>query len=370
MCVNDSAFSDKSQTDDNPASVLKSIRVSNLNRLIIGQLNINSLRYKFLDLKLILAESIDILILNETKLDQSFPIGEFYIKGFSTYRLDRDCNGGGVLVYVREDIPCRKLKYNLTTCNNFEGIFLEINLRRSKWLLFAGYNPHKNNIDNFLSNIISTMDIYLSHYDNFLLIGDFNSEMSEPSMKEFCEIYNLKNLIRQPTCFKNPLNPSTIDLMLTNAVNRFHGSHVFETGLSDHHKMTITILKQFFHKQEPRTIKYRVYRKFDQTLFQTELLLNLKKVDNNEPSYDVFQNIFMDLLNKHAPIKEKHVRANNAPFMNRALSKAIMTRSRLRNRYLKMPNDINKMNYKRYRNFCVRLFKKEKKNSTIILIQN
>ena len=69
MCVNDSAFSDKSQTDENPASVLKSIRVSNLNRLIIGQLNINSLRYKFLDLKLILAESIDILILNETKVD-------------------------------------------------------------------------------------------------------------------------------------------------------------------------------------------------------------------------------------------------------------------------------------------------------------
>ena len=57
----------------------------------------------------------------------------------------------------------------------------------------------------------------------------------------------------------------------------------------------------------------------------------------------------------------KYVRANNAPFMNKVLSKSVMTRSRLRNRFLKKPSATNKTNYKGYRNFCVRLFKKEKK---------
>ena len=47
--------------------------------------------------------------------------------------------------------------------------------------------------------------------------------------------------------------------------------------------------------------------------------------------------------------------------MNKLLSKAVMTRSRLRNRFLKHPSEINRKNYKKYRNFCVRLFKKEKK---------
>ena len=69
----------------------------------------------------------------------------------------------------------------------------------------------------------------------------------------------------------------------------------------------------------------------------------------------------MDLLNKHAPIKTKTVRANNAPFMNKKLSKAIMTRSRLRNKFLKNPNEINKTNYNKHRNYCVNLLRKEKK---------
>ena len=68
----------------------------------------------------------------------------------------------------------------------------------------------------------------------------------------------------------------------------------------------------------------------------------------------------MEQLNKHAPMKEKIVRANNAPFMNKKLSKAFMTRSRLRNRFLKNPNKNNKAKFKKQRNFCVNLLRREK----------
>ena len=71
--------------------------------------------------------------------------------------------------------------------------------------------------------------------------------------------------------------------------------------------------------------------------------------------------IFVELLNNHAPMKEKYVRANNAPFMNKVLSKAVMTRSRLRNQYLKDPNPNKNVEYKKYSNYCIRLFKNEKK---------
>ena len=69
----------------------------------------------------------------------------------------------------------------------------------------------------------------------------------------------------------------------------------------------------------------------------------------------------MDLLNQKAPIKKKYIRANNAPFMNKTLSKAVMTRTRIRDRYLRNPSVTNKNEYKRYRNFCVWLFRKEKR---------
>ena len=82
----------------------------------------------------------------------------------------------------------------------------------------------------------------------------------------------------------------------------------------------------------------------------------------NNSNYELFEHSFMELLNKHAPMKTKYVRANNAPFMNKKLSKAIMTRSRLRNKLLKNPDEVNKRNYNKQRNYCVNLLRKEKNN--------
>ena len=79
-------------------------------------------------------------------------------------------------------------------------------------------------------------------------------------------------------------------------------------------------------------------------------------------NYETFEKKFMEQLNEHAPMKERLVRANNAPFMNKTLSKAVMHRSRLHNKYLRNPNDVNKNKYRKYRNYYVNLFKKEKKN--------
>ena len=143
-------------------------------------------------------------------------------------------------------------------------------------------------------------------------------------MADFCDLYNLKNLITDPTCFKNPQNPSSIDVILTNKSRSFQNSQTVETGLSDHHKMTITVLKSYFSKQDPVTINYRDYKLFDKFTFQDELLNKFGSMFTNI-NYELFEHTFMNLLNKHAPMKTKYVRANNSPFMNKILSKAIMT---------------------------------------------
>ena len=97
--------------DLSPENVLREIRVNNVNRVIIGSLNINSLAPKFEELKAVIRTNLDILIIQETKLDDSFPPGQFLIDGYSQpYRLDRNKYGGGVMIYVREDIPSKLLK--------------------------------------------------------------------------------------------------------------------------------------------------------------------------------------------------------------------------------------------------------------------
>ena len=108
-------------------------------------MNINSLPNKFDQLKKIIGKNLDILTIQETKLDSSFPEKQVTIEGYSKpYRLDRNRDGGGVLIYVREDIPSKPLdKHNFT--KDVEGLFIEINLRKSKLLLFGGYrSEHKD----------------------------------------------------------------------------------------------------------------------------------------------------------------------------------------------------------------------------------
>ena len=89
----------------------------------------------------------------------------------------------------------------------------------------------------------------MANYDNILILGDLNSTMSDEPMKNCCEIYNLENLIKEPTCYKNPDNPSSIDVILTNSKNSFQNAMAIETGLSDHHKMVITVLKSYCKKK-------------------------------------------------------------------------------------------------------------------------
>ena len=102
--------------------------------------------------------------------------------------------------------------------------------------------------------------------ENFLILVDFNSEMNEASMMEFCNTYNLKDLINEPTCYKNPLNPSSIDLILTNKFRRFQNSLTLETGLSDHHKLTTNVMRSFFPKQAPLHIIYRDFKNYDHNI--------------------------------------------------------------------------------------------------------
>ena len=98
-----------------------------MNRIKIDQLNLNSIRNKFDVLVPAVVGNLDILLITETKIDSSFPEGQFEIDGFTTpYRVDRDCHGGGILLYIRQDIPSKFL-INLKISENLEGVFVELN---------------------------------------------------------------------------------------------------------------------------------------------------------------------------------------------------------------------------------------------------
>ena len=87
--------------------------------------------------------NVDMLMISETKLDESFPLSQFLMAGFENpIPFDRSSSGGGIMLYIREGIPFKLLKSSGLSANT-EAFLVEMNINKKKWLLFCSYNPHK-----------------------------------------------------------------------------------------------------------------------------------------------------------------------------------------------------------------------------------
>ena len=337
---------------------LRTYRISNVGKVIVATLNINSIRNKFEELKMVISGNIDVLILTETKLDETFPSGQFFIEGFSMpFRLDRNSRGGGILIYVREDIPSKQLSKH-TFKDGIEGIFFELNLNKYKVLLLGTYRPPNQEKDYFFRSISNSLDLYLGNYERFIMIGDFNVCDTDQILKDFNQQYSCKNVVKDPTCYKNINNPSTIDLIITNAPRSCWNTKCFINGLSDFHALVVTTLNIKYDKPQPKEVIYRDYKNFDLNIFQRDLLTVLSSGCSD---YNTFETMFLSTLNLHAPFKKKIIRGNHAPYMNKQLRKSIMKRNELQTKLHKSKSNQDLINFKRQRNYVSRLYKKVKK---------
>ena len=133
-----------------------------------------------------------------------------------------------------------------------------------------------------------------------------------------------------------------------------------EPGISDFHLMVSTVLNSGFTKRGPKIIHYRDYSKFDPSVFRSDLREELIKCHKDRTTFDHCNVKIEEVLNKHAPVKKKSVRANDDPFMTKALRKAIMLRTKLRNMYNKCRTRDKWNAYKKQRNKCVKILRQAK----------
>ena len=107
---------------------LKSLRIHNHSNITFSYLNINSIRKKLDDLKVIVYENVDILCIAETKIDESFPTAQFLWSGYhKPYRLDISDKQGGLLIYIKAHLPSRLLSNHISP-KDIQAIPSELNL--------------------------------------------------------------------------------------------------------------------------------------------------------------------------------------------------------------------------------------------------
>ena len=121
--------------------------------------------------------------------------------------------------------------------------------------------------------------------------------------------------------------------------------------------MIITVLKTTFKKAKPKEIFYRSYKYFNSDAFREDLVHEISNCQN----YKQLEKGVLEVYNRHVPLKKRIVRANEVPYMTKTLRKAIANRSRLENKYYKHKSKESLTAYKRQKNYCSRLYKKERK---------
>ena len=135
--------------------------------------------------------------------------------------------------------------------------------------IVCSYNSKHSNIESHLDSLSKSIDSLSSKYDNFILPSDYNSCMEDSPIKTLGVIYKLWYLIKEPMCFKNPENPTCIDLILANKPLSFKNTYLIETGLSDFHKIIVAVMKMYFSKMKLQVVSYGKYKTFITKLSET-----------------------------------------------------------------------------------------------------
>ena len=149
-------------------------------------------------------------------------------------------NGGSIMLFVREDIPARLIASETPLV---EVLYVEVKLRKQKCLISCSCNLNKSIICQHMEVFAKNMVLYSLTYENFVLLGDFNADIEDSALKDFCNLYSLTSLISRATSWKNFSKSTCSDLILTKRAKFFQNTNIIETVLSDIHIIVITIFR-------------------------------------------------------------------------------------------------------------------------------
>ena len=187
------------------------------------------------------------------------------VNSFNTaFRLDGNSNTRVIMLFVQEDAPYKLI---VSETPSVQGLYVEVRLRKQRWFMSCSYNPNKS-VSQHVEALAKNMDLYSSTYENFILLSDFNAGMEHSTLKDFSNLYSLTSLFSKITCRKNPSKSTCINFILQNCPRIFQNTNAIEPGLSDFHKIMVTILKTTFCKLKPKIINYRKYKIFSNDIFR------------------------------------------------------------------------------------------------------
>lgn len=335
--------------------------------LKVGCVNARSLVPSIHDVKQIISQNdFDIFLICETWLKNSINNSVINISNYRLYRADRNCNGKGVCVYVRNklrsEIIVNRQEYT------WEQLWVKVIIKKKSFAIGIIYKPHEQNTNSFLDEFEDNLGSIYPTVDEVICMGDFNLNLLDfenVNVKKFTSIlesFELCQVIDEPTRIT-----ATCETLLDYVIipeGSIYEKGVMQQVFSDH-SMVFCKFKISKVKTEPKIITYRNYKNFDDHNFQRDLFntsfFKIYDQETADAKVSYLVNCLNDLLDKHAPFVTSRVTKPKAPWLTFPLKKMMEERDKAQRKYKKSGLDAHLQAYKNLRNFTSQSVKREQR---------
>lgn len=309
-------------------------------------------------------QTLDLLALNETRLDDSVDDNLIAINGYTIIRKDRNRSGGGVCIYLRNSINF--ITRSDVIADEIEAVCVDIKKPNTKpFTVLACYRPPTSyaSENNVFFQKFEHLIALLDHEDKeIIILGDLNCDYSAEipnshtkKLLSLAETYQFDQLIKDHTRITQA-SRTTIDLVLTNEPNKIVKSGVVHLGFSDHSLIytirKITVPKQVNHKYSTT----RSFKRFNLNQFLDDLKqINWNSLDNLNNANDMWstwKQMFLSIIDKHAPLKTKRIKGKKCPWLTPLVRRHLILRDTLKKQFVKTNNPIIWDKFKEARNLA------------------
>lgn len=343
---------------------------TNNHNLKIGHINIRSLlpskniiEEKIADLKL------DILGVTETWLTNRICDTELRIEGFRFYRVDRGARGGGVGVYIRDDLLANTIDI-MDEGECIEQLWLTLRVGNICIGLGIVYRPPRSNLLNGLDSLENAVSTVIPLCDEIIIMGDLNINLLRPDnsvnmLDSFLKSYSFSQVVKQPTRYAGHTF-SLIDLIILSDGEMVDGEvmHLDMHGVTDH-QLTYCLIRCRVPRRSPKMVEFRSFRYFDDYLFHSDMInTNWGEVydaQGLQEKVDLLTEKITCLFDRHAPLRKVRVTKPRAPWFTDVLKIMKKERNRLMSKYRRTRSAQDWQDYKRMRNMFTKAVRDEKR---------
>lgn len=336
-----------------------------------AHLNICSLRNKIQDISEILKEqNVHIMAISETHLDSTISSFLLNIDGYNICRQDRNINGGGVAIYVKSQIPVR-VREDLGSIG-VEVIWLQVQLPSLK-PVFIGccYRPPNATVM-YLDQICEMLDRVCDINNEIYFLGDLNIDWNSRccalrnKLLSLTDACNLSQVITKPTriCSRADGSKSStcIDLIFTNVAELISKVISMPVGCSDHNLIAIG-RRTKVPKSGQKIILKRIFKYYNENDYYNEVRnidwTTVLREEDPDLALDVFTNLLIPIIDKHAPVRKQTVRNVTAPWLDQELKQYMMQRNRAKAEAIKSGDVLQWGKYCKLKNYVTKLNKTE-----------